>query len=67
MSKQQFVEKIFKETLRLFQVWIENIRRCVQLAIAERFIEDIDDHSIRFIDWTFGEWLWIAIMVVFEQ
>jgi hypothetical protein len=50
MSKQQLVERVFKETSSLFQLSIEDIRRCVQLAIAERFIEEIDDTSIRCID-----------------
>jgi hypothetical protein len=50
MSKQQLVERVLRETSRLFQLSMEDLRRCVQLAIAERFIEEVDGVYLRYIE-----------------
>jgi hypothetical protein len=50
MRKQQLVEKVMRETSRLFKLSIEDIRRCIQLAIAERFIEEVGDISLRYVE-----------------
>jgi hypothetical protein len=50
MSKQQLIERVLAETSQLFPMSINDLRQCVQLAIAERYIEEVDGVYLRYIE-----------------
>jgi hypothetical protein len=42
MNRQQLIELLVRETSQLFPLSMDELRRCVQVAVSDRFIEEVD-------------------------
>jgi hypothetical protein len=42
INRQRLIERLLKEPSQLFQLSMDELRRCMQVAVSDRFIEEVD-------------------------